>query len=128
MEWIPAANDFKRILVYCFWKTVLLCPAVFLFGWSTAGVVLLYLPPEKRLFRQNRKIMSRTVLLTGLFAAAALLTVLTATGTPLSGPRYGALGKGAFSLVYAIAYRFWPKILFALLGAVGCVCARGKDA
>lgn len=125
---IPAADDFKRILVYCFWKTVLLCPAVFLLGWSTTGVVLLYVPPEERLFRQNRRIMIGAVLITGLFAAAALLTVLTATGTPLSGPRYGVLGHGIFSLVYAVSYRFWPKILFVLLGVVGCVCARGKDA
>ena len=128
MDAIPAGDDFRRGLVYCFWKAVLLCPAVFLFGWSTAGVVLLYLPPEERLFRQNRKIMLGTVLLTGIFAAAALITVLTATGTPLAGPRYGVLGKGAFSLVYAAAYRFWPKLLFVLLGVVGCVFARGKDA
>ncbi len=128
MEWIPAADDFKRILVYCFWKTVLLCPAVFLLGWSTAGVVLLYVPPEERLFRQNRRIMVGTVLITGLFAAAALLTVLSATGTPLAGPRYGVLGKGIFSLVYTVAHRFWTNILFVLLGAAGCVCARGKDA
>ena len=128
MEGIPAADDFKRILVYCFLKTVLLCPAVFLLGWGTAGVVLLYAPPEERLFRQNRKIMLGTILLTGIFAAAALLTVLTATGTPLAGARYGALGQGVFSLVYAAAHRFWPKILFLLLGAAGCVCARGKDA
>ena len=127
-EAIPAADDFKQIMVYCFWKTVLLCPAVFLLGWSTAGVVLLYVPSEDRLFPQNRRIMIGTVLITGLFAAAALLTVLTATGTPLSGPRYGVLGRGIFGLVYAVAYRFWPKILFVLLGAVGCVCARGKDA
>ena len=124
---IPAADDFKRILVYCFGKTVLLCPAVFLFGWSTAGVVLCYIPPEERLFRQNRRIMIGTVLITVLFAAAALLTVLTATGTSLAGPRYGVLGQGIFSLVYTVAYRFWPKILFVLLGTVGCVCARGKE-
>ncbi len=128
MEWIPAADDFKRILVTCFLKTVLLCPAVFLFGWSTVRVVLCYVPPEERLFRQNRKIMLGTVLLTGIFTAAALLTVLTATGTFLSGPRYGVLGKGVFSLVYAVAYRFWPKLLFLLLGAAGGVCACGKDA
>ena len=127
-EAIPAADDFKQIMVYCFWKTVLLCPAVFLLGWSTAGVVLLYVPPEERLFRPNRRIMIGTVLITGLFAAASLLTVLTATGTPLSGPRYGVLGQGIFSLVYTVAYRFWPKLLFVLLGTVGCVCACGKDA
>ena len=124
---IPAGDDFRRILVRCFWETVLLCPALFLLGWCAADVVLLHVPPEKRLFRQNRKIMLGTVLLTGIFAAAALITVLTATGTPLSGPRYGVLGQGVFGLVYAVAYRFWPKLIFVLLGAAGCVCARGKD-
>ena len=42
-----------------------------------------------------------------------------ATGTPLAGPRYGVLGKGIFSLVYTVAHRFWPNILFVLLDEVG---------
>ena len=119
-----AGTVHKKQMLTLFWGAVPICLVLFFLGWSTAGVVLCYIPPEKRLFRRNRKIVILTIAATGLFAVLALLTVLTATGDAKIWPTYGVPGRIFFSLVNVIAYRFWPKLLFVLLGAVGCAAGQ----
>ncbi len=106
------------------WKVIPVGIVLFGLGWCSVKVVLCYIPEEKRIFRPNRTIMILTIAATGLFAVLALLTVLTATGDAKIWPTYGVPGRIFFSLVNVIAYRFWPKLLFVLLGAVGCAAGQ----